>query len=75
MSTFQIGDEVRYKERKLSPFVIAYICKEGDIIGVGRDGVAFVDKHPDRWEKTGRYFPEAKMLFDAIENRKDESDE
>ena len=75
MSNFKIGDEVRYKERPLSSFVITHIDAHGNICGIGRDGIAFVDKHPDRWEKTGRYFPEAKMLFDAMEKRKDESNE
>lgn len=65
MMEFKIGDEVQYNESK-TRFVITCIEKDGRLAGIGADGIAFVDKNPDRWHKTGRYFREALDLMNAL---------
>lgn len=63
--TFKIGDEVQFDSTK-TRFVITYVGTDGKLAGIGADGIAFVDKNPDRWHRTGRYFREALDLMDAL---------
>ena len=65
MEDFKIGDEVIYSGRSRT-FVITYIDYGGKLSGIGKDGIAFCDKNPKNWSKTGRCFPEAKQLMDAL---------
>ena len=66
MNKFKIGDEVHFKEPPLTRFVVTFVDKDGKLAGIGADGICFVEKNPDKWVKTGRYFPEAKALMDAL---------
>lgn len=66
MSEFKIGDEVRFYEPPLTKFVVTCVDPDGRLAGIGADGIGFFDKNPDKWVKTGRYFPEAKALMDAL---------
>ena len=65
MADFKIGDEVQYNESK-TRFVITCVEKDGQLAGIGVNGIAFVDKNPDKWHKTGRYFREALDLMNAL---------
>lgn len=65
MNDFKIGDEVVFQDRP-TKFVITNVDKDGSLDGIGANGIAFCDKKPERWSKTGRYFPEAKALMDAL---------
>ena len=70
MDKFKIGDEVQFIERPTTKFVLTCVDKDGKLAGIGYDGVAFVDKNPDKWKKTGRYFKEAVSLMNAIADRR-----
>lgn len=63
---FEIGDEVIYSGQSGTTFVVTHIESDGKIGGIGKDGIAFCDKNPKNWSKTGRYFPEAKRFMKAI---------
>lgn len=63
---FKIGEEVQYITNPTSKFIVTYIDKDGLISGIGLDGIAFVDKNPRRWERTGRYFRQAEELMGAL---------
>ena len=63
--TFKIGDEVQFDSTK-TRFVITYVGTDRKLAGIGMDGIAFVDKIPGKWHKTGRFFPEAVALMDAL---------
>ena len=65
---FAKGHEVQYFG-KGTTFVITSIGKDGTLNGIGKDGVAFCDKNPDRWYKTGAYYKEAVSLMNAIKER------
>ena len=65
MNNFTVGDEVQYLERP-TKFVVTSINEDGTINGIGIDGVAFCDKNPERWQKTGRHFKEAEDLMKAL---------
>lgn len=65
MDGFKIGDEVQFNG-SATRFVITCVDEDGKLGGIGADGIAFVDKNPDRWHKTGRYFREALDLMDAL---------
>lgn len=65
MTDFKIGDEVQYNESK-TRFVITCVEEDGQLAGIGANGIAFVDKNPDKWHKTGRYFREALDLMNAL---------
>ena len=69
--TFHVGDEVQYileDGRIMAPrFVITSISYNGTLNGIGKDGIAFCDKNPAKWHKTGRYFVEAENLMNALE--------
>ena len=70
MEKFKIGDEVQFIERPKTKFVLTCVDKDGQLAGIGYDGIAFVDKNPAKWEKTGRHFPEAEVLMKAIADRR-----
>lgn len=64
--TFKIGDEVEFNYSAVR-FVVTYIDPlDGKLAGIGADGIGFVDKIPGKWHKTGRFFPEAVALMDAL---------
>lgn len=63
--TLCIGDEVQYIGNE-TRFVITSIDKDGHLNGIGLNGVAFCDKNPEMWVKTGRHFVEAELLIDAM---------
>ena len=65
MDNFSVGDEVKYFIRDVT-FVITNIGKDGTLNGIGADGIAFCDKNPDKWIKTGRHFKEAEELMKAL---------
>lgn len=69
--TFDVGDEVQYipaDGRVVKPrFVITSFSRDGSLNGIGKDGIAFCDKNPARWCKTGRHFVEAEKLMKALE--------
>ena len=71
--TFHIGDEVQYTlvledGRIMKPrFVITSFSNDGLLNGIGKNGIAFCDKNPARWRKTGRHFVEAEKLMKALE--------
>ena len=48
-------------------FVITSVNHSGLLNGIGEDGIAFCDKNPARWRKTGRHFVEAEKLMKALE--------
>lgn len=68
---FHVGDEVQHvleDGRIMKPrFVITSISYDGSLNGIGKDGIAFCDKNPARWCKTGRHFVEAEKLMKALE--------
>ena len=67
----KVGDEVQYilgNGRIMKPcFVITSFSYDGSLNGIGKDGIAFCDKNPARWHKTGRHFVEAEKLMKALE--------
>ena len=74
--TFHVGDEVQYileggriinRSFGKSRFVITSFSYDGSLNGIGKDGIAFCDKNPARWRKTGRHFVEAEKLMKALE--------
>ena len=69
--TFRVGDEVQYiwvdGRIMKTRFVITSISHDGSLNGIGKDGIAFCDKNPARWRKTGRHFVEAEKLMEALE--------
>ena len=67
MDKFIVGDEVQYIGEP-TKFVITSIGFDGKLNGIGLDGVAFCDKVSDKWKKTGRHFPEAEALMNALSN-------
>lgn len=70
IQNYRIGDEVQYD---LSGRKFVVTCVNGPYLsGIGKDGMLFADKNLKRWHKTGRYFPEAIALINALEN--DEED-
>lgn len=66
MEEFEIGDEVIYFGISGTKFVVTHVGNDGFLSGIGKDGIAFCDKNPMIWTKTGRKFPEAKVLMDAL---------
>ena len=68
--TFHVGDEVQYilEDGRImkTRFVITSFSYDGSLNGIGKDGVAFCDKNPARWHKTGRHFVEAEKLMKAL---------
>lgn len=62
---FLVGDEVQF-EGKGKKFVITSIGTDGTLNGIGKDGIAFCDKNPDKWHKTGAYYKEAVDLMKAL---------
>lgn len=66
---FKIGEEVQYITNPTARFVVTHIDKDGLISGIGLDGIAFVDKNPRRWERTGRYFRQAEELMDELKEQ------
>lgn len=66
MTKFKIGDEVMFYNNDAVKFVITCIHKDGSLAGIGRDGIAFVDKNPEKWVKTGKFFPEAVEFINAL---------
>lgn len=71
MEEFEIGDEVIYLGLSGTKFVVMHVGNDGLLSGIGKDGIAFCDKAPMRWTKTGRKFPEAKALMDALSGDSD----
>lgn len=71
INDFHVGDEVQFildDGRIMKPrFVITSFSYDGTLNGIGKDGIAFCDKNPARWHKTGRHFVEAEMLMKALE--------
>ena len=71
MDEFHVGDEVQFISKDggimATRFVITSIFYDGTLNGIGKDGVAFCDKNPARWRKTGRHFVEAEKLMKALE--------
>ena len=69
--TFHVGDEVQYmlEDGRImkTRFVITSFSCNGSLNGIGKDGIAFCDKNPARWRKTGRHFVEAEKLMKALE--------
>ena len=69
--TFHVGDEVQYirEDGRImkTRFVITSFSHGGLLNGIGKDGIAFCDKNPARWRKTGRHFVEAEKLMKALE--------
>ena len=70
INEFHVGDEVQFileDGRIMAPrFVITSFSYDGTLNGIGKDGIAFCDKNPARWHKTGRHFVEAEMLMKAL---------
>lgn len=66
MNKFKVGDEVQFIKQPDTKFVVTCVGKDGFLSGIGVDGVAFVDKNPENWEHTGRYFHLAVDLMNAI---------
>ncbi len=68
---FRVGDEVQFildDGRIMKPrFVITSFEHDDNLNGIGLDGIAFCDKNPARWHKTGRHFVEAEYLMKALE--------
>jgi len=68
---FRVGDEVQFitDDGWIRParFVITSFGYDGTLNGIGKDGIAFCDKNPERWRKTGRHFIEAEELMKALE--------
>ena len=71
MDEFHVGDEVQFFSEDgrimATRFVITSFSYDGTLNGIGKDGVAFCDKNPARWRKTGRRFVEAEKLMKALE--------
>lgn len=65
MNRFKVGDEVVYKTTT-TKFVITSIDENGNLNGIGLNGVAFCDKNKNNWKKTGRHFIEAERLMEAL---------
>ena len=72
----KVGDEVQYipeggriinRSFRKPRFVITSVSHDGSLNGIGKDGIAFCDKNPARWHKTGRHFVEAEKLMKALE--------
>ena len=67
---FKIGDEVQFQDRE-TKFVVMYIGKDGSLNGIGANGIAFCDKNPEKWHKTGMHYNEAVDLINAFKQKDD----
>lgn len=62
----RIGDEVRNRRYRSTTFVVTHIDRtDNTITGYGATG-NFADRKMERWEKTGRHFPEIGEVWKTL---------
>lgn len=66
---FNIGEEIafHYADRPDTVVVITRVDPySGFVDGMDGKGLLYANKNPKNWTKTGRYFPEVKLLLEAL---------
>ncbi len=66
----RIGDEVAFHYNDGRPdtvVVITHIGQDGFIDGMDAKGTLYASKNPQKWTKTGRYFPLVEQLLREME--------
>ena len=68
MKKMHIGDEIifHHNNRPDTVVVITHIGSDGFVDGMDAKGTLYAHKNPDNWTKTGRYFPEVRVLLERI---------